>query len=159
MSEPTGRIGTIRRADPADAARLVDLLETPGSSKRSEPAWRAWLGEPTTLTLIAETTGGAVAGFLDTRQAADEAEVIDLWVTPHARRNGIAAALLENLTQHLKAYGGTRLFLEVALDNTAARALYEKQGFATVAHRGAYYARAEADPVDALVMVRPIGSK
>ncbi len=126
------------------------------NASRSAQAWRTWLIEPATLTLIAEAADGRVSGLLDVRHAADEAEIIDLWVAPHDRRRGIAAALLDRLCRDVAEKGAARLFLEVAVDNAAACALYEKQGFATVARRNAYYARPGSEPVDALVMVRPI---
>ena len=84
------------------------------------------------------------------RIAADEAEILTLAVAPEARRQGLARALLAEAARHAAAAGASALFLEVALRNTAARALYAGAGFAEVGRRRRYY----ADGDDALVMRR-----
>ena len=49
------------------------------------------------------------------------------------------------------------MFLEVAEDNRAARALYAAAGFASVGRRPAYYARpGAADAVAALILRRDL---
>lgn len=156
MPEPATHGWRIRRAGVSDAGQLAAAPAGMEITVRSYQAWTAWLGEPATLTLIAESGGGRLSGLLDLRLAADEAEIIDLWVAPPDRRRGVAGGLLDRARSELAATPTARLFLEVAVDNTAACALYEKQGFATVARRDAYYARPRAQPVDALVMVCPI---
>lgn len=86
-------------------------------------------------TLIALTDSGP-AGFCAWRQtAADEAELLNIGVAPEARRQGIAAALLDALC---KAATGD-IFLEVAEPNAAAIALYCKHGWTPVATRKGYY--------------------
>ena len=48
--------------------------------------------------------------------------------------------------------GAETLFLEVAVDNTAAIALYRAAGFASAGTRKGYYDRGAAGRVDALVL-------
>ena len=48
--------------------------------------------------------------------------------------------------------GAVRLFLEVAEDNVAARALYERAGFGQIGRRKAYYAAPDGGRTDALVL-------
>jgi len=156
MSEAAATSWQVRAATQDDAAGLAMLPLGEEIASRSMQAWRAWLKEPATLTLVAAASDGGISGFLDVRHAADEAEIIDLWVAPPDRRKGVAAALLDRLCLDVANKGASRLFLEVAVDNAAACALYEKQGFATVARRNAYYTRPGSKPVDALVMARPI---
>ena len=60
---------------------------------------------------------------------ADEAELLTLAVRPEQRRRGRAAALLSAALPLLSERGARSLFLEVAADNTPARALYEATGF------------------------------
>lgn len=56
--------------------------------------------------------------------------VYDLWVAPHARRRGVARALLAHATAWCRAQGYAKLKLEVGARNEAARALYTSAGFA-----------------------------
>lgn len=86
------------------------------------------------------------------RIAADEAEILTLAVHPDARRQGLGRALLDKAAQMVAERGATALFLEVALRNTAARALYTAAGFAEVGRRRRYY----ADGDDAMVMRRAL---
>jgi ribosomal-protein-alanine N-acetyltransferase len=82
------------------------------------------------------------------RVAADEAEVLTLAVAPEVRRAGIAAALLRESAIAAAALGAIVIFLEVSVANTAARAAYDRAGFAPVGRRRSYY----ADGSDALVL-------
>lgn len=90
-------------------------------------------------------------GFIVWRTVCDEAELITIGVAPGARRTGIAAAMLEIMAHELKKSGIKKIFLEVAADNTAARTLYEKNGFKPVGTRPKYY-----DGVDAILMARDL---
>jgi len=87
-------------------------------------------------------------GFLIAQVIVPEAEILTLAVAPEARRRGIAQAMVRELTWHP---GVRRVFLEVAADNTPARALYASLGFTVTGRRRGYYAR-PAGAVDALLM-------
>ena len=118
--------------DPWDARAFADLMATPGAA-----AWIALeAGEP--------------IGLLLARAAADEAEILTIGVMPPHRRRGVAGDLFRVLTIY------PRLFIEVAEGNTAARALYAREGFVEKGRRKAYYARAEGRREDALIMRRDI---
>ena len=91
-------------------------------------------------------------GYLLQRCIADEAEVLDLGVSPLARRQGVARTLLEAAERHAFGLGVTTVFLDVADDNAPARALYATLGFNEVARRQGYYARPDGARVDALIM-------
>lgn len=90
-------------------------------------------------------------GFIVYRIVADEAEIITIGVAPDARRGGIAAAMLEIATRDAVARGAKKIFLEVARDNDAARALYSSAGFSEIGVRPKYY-----DGVDAIMMRKDI---
>lgn len=90
-------------------------------------------------------------GFIVYRVVADEAEIITIGVAPDARRGGVAAAMLAIAEQDAKKRGAEKMFLEVATDNTAARALYRSAGYAEVGVRPKYY-----DGVDAILMARQL---
>lgn len=90
-------------------------------------------------------------GFIVYRVVADEAEIITIGVAPAARRSGIAAAMLEIAVRDAMTRGAKKVFLEVARDNDAARALYTSAGFAEVGVRPKYY-----DGIDAILMARDL---
>ena len=94
----------------------------------------------------------AQAGYLLLRCVADEAEILDIGVVPAARQNGVARALLKTAERHAVSLGVVAVFLEVAEDNLAARALYSGAGFVEVGRRHGYYSRPGAERVDALVL-------
>ena len=91
-------------------------------------------------------------GFILIRVVADEAEVLTLAVRPGARGRGQGRRLVLEGATVAAAAGAGRLFLEVAEDNAAARALYERAGFSVVGRRPGYYAREGAAAVDALLL-------
>lgn len=93
-------------------------------------------------------------GFALVRITLDEAELLSIAVRPKAQGKGAGAALLAELLARLQGAGVRQLFLEVAEDNAAARALYASAGFGEVGRRRGYYARAEGPAIDALVLRR-----
>lgn len=94
-------------------------------------------------------------GFIAARVAADEAEILTLAVAPAARRRGLARNLLETAVSQAFSRGATRIFLEVATGNDAARALYAGAGFSQIGVRLCYY----PDGGDALVLSRTLGGR
>jgi [ribosomal protein S18]-alanine N-acetyltransferase len=97
-----------------------------------------------------------LAGFVLSRVAVGEAEILTIAVAPQWRRSGIATSLLAPHLSRLAATQVNRLFLEVDVENTAARALYAKFGFEKVGERKAYYRAAGAQLAGALVMRRDL---
>ncbi len=96
---------------------------------------------------------GTPIGFILSRAAADEAEVLTLVVAPRWRKRGIAGGLLARHLGRLAAAGTRALFLEVSEDNVPARALYKRAGFAEAGRRKAYYATpAGGTRADALIL-------
>ena len=83
------------------------------------------------------------------RVVGDSAEVLTVGVIPAARRRGIGRRLLRALLTEASARGAREAFLEVRVDNLAARRLYAADGFAQVGRRRGYY---DAGRVDAVVM-------
>ena len=94
----------------------------------------------------------APMGVILCRVAAGEVEVLTVGVTPVSRRRGVAQALMRVALEEARAVGAVEAFLEVAVDNDGAIALYEALGFRRAGLRKSYYDRGAAGCVDALVM-------
>ena len=109
------------------------------------------LVQPGVSALIASARDADPLGFIMVRAAADEAEILTLGVRNAVRREGIAAALLNEAMALLKANGAVRLILEVACDNPGAIRFYAALDFAEVGRRPGYYRRSDGR-IDALVM-------
>ena len=108
-------------------------------------AFSALVDQPGVLAL------GDEDGFILIRTVADEAEILTLAVIPESRRRGLGRVLVQAAAAKARAAGATRLFLEVAEDNTAATALYRQAGFIQVGKRTGYYPR--EDGVDAAALL------
>ena len=144
-------------SSPATAAILARLHEECAVAER---AWRAedfasLLSAAGTRALLAEEDGPS--GFILFRQMAGEGEILALGVRPRRRRRGAGRRLLGAALAEMGMDGARRVFLEVAVDNAAAIALYEGQNFAPVGRRKGYYGRADGSRVDALVLAFTFG--
>jgi len=114
--------------DPWDAAAISALLVKPG-----------------TFAFAHED------GFVLARAVADEAEILTLAVHPYKRGKGLGRALLQATISKVRSMGAKSVFLEVGVENPAARALYARLGFAKVGARKGYY-----NGGDALVLRLPL---
>jgi [ribosomal protein S18]-alanine N-acetyltransferase len=94
-------------------------------------------------------------GFVLSRRAADEAEILSIAVAARHRGHGVARGLLQWHMRRLAGLGTKALFLEVEEANAPARRLYERAGFAQVGRRPSYYGTAAA-PAAALVLRRDL---
>ena len=98
-----------------------------------------------------------MSGFVLSRRAADEAEILTIAVAPARRRKGIAGQLLATHLGRLAGAGVKTLFLEVDSENQAALALYAGFDFRHVGTRKAYYPRPGEPSGAALIMRRELG--
>lgn len=94
-----------------------------------------------------------VVGYAGLATTPPDADVQTLAVAPRLRGQGWGARLLDQLVDMARETGCTRLLLEVAADNRAAVALYERSGFDAIARRSSYYAPGR----DAIIMRRDLG--
>lgn len=142
--EGAGLIETLQNAcfpeDPWEAALIARLLALPG-----------------TFALVVDGADQEPCGFALVRVAADEAEILAIGVLPAARRRGLGRILVDALAHAAGTRGADRVFLEVAEDNSAARALYLAEGFEAVGRRPAYYRRPTGPNAAALILRRPLG--
>ncbi len=95
-----------------------------------------------------------ICGVSVLRCVADEAEILTLAISPNVRKCGFGRKLLEATLQLAQAKAIRRVFLEVAVNNNDALALYEKFAFTVFAERVNYYAIEDGRREDAFVMVR-----
>jgi ribosomal-protein-alanine N-acetyltransferase len=98
-----------------------------------EASFATLLGQPGMHGFLDER-----GGFLLLRIVLDEAEIITIGAT--TPRQGIATALMAQGIAAARIAGVTKIHLEVAEDNAAARALYAKLGFTQTGRRKSYYA-------------------
>ncbi len=106
---------------------------------------------PGVAGLLLQADGHDV-GLAVCQVTVDEAELLTLVVRPSHRRQGGARRLLAAVIDHVRKAGARALFLEVGVDNPAARYLYHSQGFRPVGERRAYYQRGQGPPADGVVM-------
>ena len=117
------------------------------------------LALPNTHYLLAGLDGGeppegeAVTGFVMSRGALDEEELLLIAVHPGHRGRGIGTALLQRFIAAARARGKTRLFLEMREGNPAD-SLYRRAGFEPVGRRRNYYRGAAQGPLDAITYTR-----
>lgn len=104
-----------------------------------------------------KSAGQAPVAFLLVRMAAGEAEILTVAVTPRWQGYGCGARLVAACLQWAHANRLEAVFLEVAVDNLAALALYRRAGFAVVGNRKDYYRHADGTRSSALVMRRDVG--
>lgn len=97
---------------------------------------------------VAFLPDGTVAGYLCLKQVLDEAEILDVAVSPTFRGKGIGRILVQHALESARGRGGHLVWLEVRVANREAIQLYESLGFREIARRKGYYDGGE----DAIVM-------
>lgn len=107
------------------AASFIDLLSMQGSE------------------VVIALIDNIPAGFILSRTVLDETEILTLAVHPHFRRRGVGRSLVQAILPK------GQVFLEVAVCNNPAAALYEACGFVKAGLRRGYY----RDGSDAQVLV------
>ncbi len=83
--------------------------------------------------------GKNFAGFIISRIAADEAEILSVAVSSSYRGRNIARTMLRHHLGRLAAFGVQTVFLEVDEGNVSALRLYRRAGFVEVGRRDGYY--------------------
>ena len=144
---------TIVRATVLHAPVLAALRKASFKSAWDDDTFAQMLAQPGVAAWIWEDE--SPRGFILVRAAADEAEVITIAVAPTHRRGGIGAALLDVAVAELQRVNIQNLFLEVAADNEAARALYKRAGFFECGQRPGYYQDRDSR-TDAVIMKRAL---
>jgi ribosomal-protein-alanine N-acetyltransferase len=145
LSEASGR----------DAMSIADLHGLSFHRGWSEDEVEALLHDHSVLAHRA-MYGSQLAGFILSRLAADEAEILSVAVAAAFRGKGLGRALLDLHLRRLAGLGVESVFLEVGERNTPANRLYLDAGFAEVGRRPNYYQEPGGHPAHALVLRRDL---
>jgi ribosomal-protein-alanine N-acetyltransferase len=97
--------------------------------------------------------GRTMVGFILSRTAAGEAEILSVAIAPAWRGRGFARPLLDLHLRRLAGLGVRAVFLEVDEHNEPACRLYRNAGFSEVGVRKGYY----QEGASALVLRRDLG--
>ena len=90
------------------------------------------------------------------RKVLHEAEILTLATHPAKRRQGLGRKALAASADWAKTQGVTKIFLEVAEDNTAAIALYSTAGYTQIGRRPGYYLPKDRAAIDALILAQSL---
>jgi [ribosomal protein S18]-alanine N-acetyltransferase len=143
---------TFSEAHPRDAAAIAALHAT---------SFRRGWGEDEVFRLLLEGNvvvhrimiRRALVGFIMSRMAADEAEILSVAIAPSRRGRGLSRPLLDFHLRSLAGRGVRAVLLEVDEHNEPARRLYGRAGFREVGRRQGYY----ESGATALVLRRDLG--
>lgn len=102
------------------------------------------------------TRAASLAGFIISRRAADEAEILSVAVAQRQRGRGLARQLLALHLRRLAGLSVRMVFLEVDENNGPAIRLYDRAGFREVGKRPNYYTAPGGKPATALVLRRDL---
>lgn len=97
-----------------------------------------------------------LAGFIMSRIAADEAEILSVAVARSWRGRGLAGKLLSLHLRRLAGLGVHTVFLEVGESNAPAAQLYADAGFEEVSRRANYYDDGTGRTTTALMLRRDL---
>jgi ribosomal-protein-alanine acetyltransferase len=141
----------VRAFRPSDASSISEILRDSSEAAQWSPESYANLAQSPGGVLLVCEANALVIGFVAARQAADEAEILNLAVHRDFRHKGVASALLLAAFDTFRRSAIGRVFLELRESNLPARTLYERHGFVPTGRRKAYYTKPTED---ALCMLR-----
>jgi [ribosomal protein S18]-alanine N-acetyltransferase len=147
---------TLTEAGPRDAAAFAALHGASFRRGWSEDEFERLLLDRGVLAHRA-TLGHRPVGFIISRIAAGEAEILSVAVARAQQGRGLARRLLHLHMRRLAGLGVCTVFLEVDDDNIPARRLYARSAFREVGRRDGYYPRPGSAAGAALVLRRDLG--
>lgn len=115
----------------------------------SENALAESLADANYVFFVAAFLDETVAGYVGAYLAADELSITNVAVTASYRRCGAANQLMKALDAFAKEKNLYGITLEVRVSNSAAIALYEKNGYEKSGIRKGFYSKPKED---ALIM-------
>jgi ribosomal-protein-alanine N-acetyltransferase len=145
----------LSEASPRDAPAIATLHAASFRQGWSDGEFERMLRDRNIVAHRA-TIGRALHGFILSRIAAGEAEILSVAVAFARRGRGLARALLDLHLRRLAGLGAQAVFLEVDEDNEPARRLYRRAGFREVGRRPGYYSQGRDHAATALVLRRDL---
>jgi ribosomal-protein-alanine N-acetyltransferase len=145
----------IVEATPVDAADIAALHAVSFRRGWSEDEVETLLIDRAVLAHRARL-GRQFAGFILSRRAADEAEILSVATDPRRRGRGIARLMLDLHLRRLAGFAVRTVFLEVDEANESARRLYARAGFIEVGRRAGYYPKPDGGTSAAMVLRRDL---
>ncbi|MEE7492540.1 GNAT family N-acetyltransferase [Methylobacterium oryzae CBMB20] len=141
-------------------APLRDAAQAPALARLHATAFaRPWDAHEFERMLCERSThahalwrAGVLQGFVLSRRAADEAEILTVVLSPALRGGGHSRKLLREHLASLALDGVARVHLEVDEGNAPALRLYARHGFKQVGSRTGYYLKADGSRATALTM-------
>ena len=142
MSQPTITPRPATDDDIAAVARLEKAVATqPWSAGQFEDELKT--SKSTFLVLTDDETDEIVSGFIIFRELLGETHILSVAVDTSQRRRGWGKRLLTLAINEAYRKGHDRVFLEVRINNAAAKALYQVMGFQEVGRRKGFYSNGE----------------
>jgi [ribosomal protein S18]-alanine N-acetyltransferase len=142
--------------------RIMAVMESAFDPRFGEAWSRRQVADALTLAsthaLVIDETGElivdgpsarAAAGFVLTRHAADEEELLLIAVAPQCRQRGLGEQLMRHFLAAARGRAVRKVFLEMRRGNTAL-GLYQKIGFNPIGERRNYYRLATGERIDAI---------
>ena len=147
----------VRPACRQDANALAAIDGSVNTSPWSAGQFVAACGEimPGRETVLIIQQHIQIDGFIVYSQVLDEASVHNIAIRKSRHGQGLGHLLLKSSLEQMKRDGAARCLLEVRQSNTAARRLYERNGFTLDGARKNYYP-GPGQREDALLMSRDL---
>lgn len=132
-----------------DAIYRLDQLCFSNEFRFGRESMRAFAEADDAVTLIAETTGGEIAGFVivQVERRGDNVRgyVVTLDVAEKCRRRGLAQMLLQETEKRAAAAGALWMELHVFTGNIEAIRFYERSGYTRIELKRRFYGGAGLD--------------
>ena len=148
---------TLRDHRPQDFEALWQLDQEcfPPELAYSRTELTGYIRRQSSLTLVAERAGKLAGYIVAERGGRKVGHIITLDVRAEARRSGLGSRLMAAAEERLRGMGCASVLLEVAVENAAAIAFYQRQGYTTLATIPRYY----NDRMDALLLGKKLTSE
>lgn len=142
----------IRAYKDPDFERLyeIDQAAFPKGIAYSHLELQFYIRSRKSRTLVAEADDEVVGFVIACSEPKQLGHIITIDVAPHRQRQQIGSRLLAEIEQWLWKQGGKAIYLETAVDDSGAKAFYEKHGYFVLDRIEGYY----NDSLDALVMMK-----
>ncbi len=136
----------IRYMDRKHIPQVLEIERTSYPAPWSETAFSNEMISGVSVAIVA-LVGESVAGYVVGWIVADQLHVANIAVSPGHQRRGIGNGMMTWLLEEAVRRGCTSSSLEVRESNQAARSMYGRLGYRSVAIRKGYYSNPAEDAV------------